>query len=524
MCKKLIFVSISAALLFSACGGGDSKPKGDKGDRSIQGFPAESLYLDYNLPLSTLGLTAQDISGVSFNYEDDYYVVLSQSGELIALDPAAQIIQTEQLVAPSNEIWTDIAYAGSGDFLVSAQAGTIYRLNIQANTLIEAFDLSNHIDSLHSLSYNPFTEETIAISDSPNKLLFSIDNAGDYIYTELDPRFEAYSITGLDLGESGIYVSAIAKPDASSDGSFVIQLSHELIFETAWSLSDVDVSGVAVLNEQVPEFVVTNGLEDAALKFYEPEFVASVPQFTTLEVLDEIELDFDQPSGIHFHSNNNTLYYSTDFGEIRRGQIDGVNELLFEIETQQGSFEAITASGSDNILLSVLKSDESSDSAVIEVFEEGGTFVESITIEKLDENHVFESIDINEVTSTYYSINSQQGTRKYIYQILDGSTVTMELPSSLDAYVISGLTHIEDLELLYILTEEYYEGDVKYAGLLLKYDLIHDEIMDTRSVIQPESEEMGLIDPSGVSYNAMTNQLYITSDVDDSSLSVFVAP
>ncbi|MEP4100136.1 hypothetical protein, partial [Paraglaciecola sp.] len=246
----------------------------------------------------------------------------------------------------------------------------------------------------------------------------------------------------------------------------------------------------------------------------------SAPSEQPLNVQSSIELDFDQPSGIDYLISNNTFYYITDFGEVRSGKVEEANELLFEIETQQGSYEAIAASlnNDDEIELHVINSDDSVENTQIEKYNVDGELLEQFPLTLIQKEHLFESLDFDPSTNRYYTINSNDESRKYLYVFDNGSTETFELPSDYDDYYISGLDYSVNTGYLYFVTEEFENQSGKNAGLMIIYDIANAVEIERYSIVDTTEPEVGLETPSGITINDDESEIYITSDVDGSTL------
>jgi len=209
----------------------------------------------------------------------------------------------------------------------------------------------------------------------------------------------------------------------------------------------------------------------------------------------------------------------TDFGEVRKGTAEGENEVLFEIETMQGSFEAIVHIASNNTL-ALMMSDDSGEESYIVVFDMEGNQLSTYTIPLANNEHQFESIDYNATTDTYLAVTASE-EQKVLYQISTDEVITTDLPESYDDFVISGIAIAQDGTTLYMTTEEW-EDESERAGLLVQVDLLTNTELSRYSLaVEVDGEVEGIVAPSDIAIDEANNLIFITSDIDGSILYVF---
>ena len=504
-------VKIAAAALLasviSGCGSSSSKKPA---------FETSELFLDFSLPFSILEQSLPDVSGITFNNEEDYYLLSSAAGDLLFLSTAGEVL--ESLTVPS--ALTGIEFTTAGNFLLS-DTSRVLTFNTESQNIEVLYDFTDQYDSIQAIAYREETEEIFFVNNGKKPVLVFINTQGEITEIALDSQFNNYDIDGLQLSEDYIYMGSPGyKRDKVEDRqSVVIKTEFDGSFVQAWSLDEKVLTGIAIIDENKPEFITTNLGEDGSFNLYEPEALPSVPSEQPLAIQGAIELNFNQPSGIDYLISNNTFYYITDFGEIRSGNAEGINILLFEIETQQGSYEAIAASVNDNnVELHVINSDDSLAKTTIEKYTVAGELLEAFELSLIQGEHLFESLDFSQESNRYYTVNSNEESRKYLYTVENGTTETLELPTDYDEYYISGLDYSENSGYLYLVTEEFEDQNGKNAGLLIIYDTENSTEIDRYSIVDATEPTIGLENPSGVTINSDESEIYITSDIDDSLL------
>ncbi len=506
--------------VISGCGSSESN-KPSSSNQPIEAFPTSELFLDYNLPFSILNRSIPDVSGITFNYEEGYFLISSATGDLLFVSPSGEVL---------NEINTSSAFTGiefmqDSAFLLS-ETNRVLKYSIDNDALEELHRFDGQYENIQSIAYSEETEEVVFVNNGEKPVLVYVGQDGAITEFTLNERFSNYAIDGLQLSENYIFMGSTGYEleDATSRNSVVIQTELNGAFVQAWELDDKVLSGVAILDKDAPDFITTSLGEDGSFNLYEPEAIPSAPSERALNVQGSIELDFDQPSGIDYLFSNNTFYYITDFGEIRSGKVGEGNELLFELETRQGSYEAIAASlnNDDEIELHVINSDDSLENPKIEKYNVLGELLGQYELASVQGKHLFESLDFDPSTNRYYTINGNEDSRKYLYVFDNGNTETFELPSDYDDYYISGLDYSENTGYLYFVTEEFENQNGKNAGLMVIYDIANAVEIERYSIVDTTEPEVGLENPSGITINHDESEIYITSDVDDSILGHYV--
>ncbi|MEP0177117.1 MAG: hypothetical protein ABJH28_09210 [Paraglaciecola sp.] len=507
-------------ILFSSVISGCGNSKSNQPSTSnppIEAFPTSELFLDFNLPFSILDRSMPDVSGITFNYEENYFLISSAAGDLLFISPAGEVI--DELNTSSS--FTGIEFIEDGAFLLS-DVNRVLKYSTDNHEIEELHSFVGQYENIQSIAYREETKEVVFVNNGDTPALVYVSQDGAITELTLNDSFGNYAIDGLQLSGNYIFMGSTGYKleDATTRNSVVIQTQLNGDFVQAWELDQKVLSGVAILDKNAPEFITTNQEEDGSFNLYEPEALPSAPSEQPLNVQSSIELDFDQPSGIDYLISNNTFYYITDFGEVRSGKVEEANELLFEIETQQGSYEAIAASlnNDDEIELHVINSDDSVENTQIEKYNVDGELLEQFPLTLIQKEHLFESLDFDPSTNRYYTINSNDESRKYLYVFDNGSTETFELPSDYDDYYISGLDYSVNTGYLYFVTEEFENQSGKNAGLMIIYDIANAVEIERYSIVDTTEPEVGLETPSGITINDDESEIYITSDVDGSTL------
>jgi hypothetical protein len=488
-----------------------------KSNQPIEAFPTSELFLDFNLPFSILNRSIPDVSGITFNYEEDYFLISSAAGGLLFISPSGEVLDE----LSTSSAFTGIEFIEDGAFLLSDRS-RILKYDTDNHVFEELHRFDGQYENIQSIAYREETEEVVFVNNGDTPVLVYVSQDGATTELTLNDRFGNYTIDGLQLSENYIFMGSTGYEleDTTTRHSLVIQTELNGDFIQAWELDEKVLSGVAILNKDAPEFITTNRGENGSFNLYEPEALPSAPSEQPLNVQSSIELDFDQPSGIDYLISNNTFYYITDFGEVRSENVEEANELLFKIETQQGSYEAIAASFNNNneVELHVINSDDSLESTKIEKYNLDGELLDQFELTLVQGKHLFESLDFDPSTNRYYTINSNKESRKHLYVFDSGNTETFELPSDYDDYYISGLDYSEINSYLYFVTEEFENQNGKNAGLMIIYDTANAVEIERYSIVDTTEPEVGLENPSGITINDDESEIYITSDIDDSIL------
>lgn len=509
----------------TGCGGSNDNNNDDP-DNSA--FPIiEKLELDFTLSLSDLGVTPQTLSGVTFNTERGVFTILDNEATIFYLQPDGSLDSSTKIQGLEGSTLTGIEHIENDVYLLSDLAGVVYRYDASDSSLKIEADLSGDISSLKAVAYDSQNLEVVLTSDAPTKKLFRVSQNQTVTQIPLESRFENYSIDGLQVGENGIYIASkgFSGPSAEEENAVIILTDESGRFESALSLDNSDISGLAILDEEGHGFISVNGDTQASITLYEPTPEASTPEFTPLSGVDSLELDFDQPSGIDFNLDNQAFYYITDFGEVRTGDELGNNELLFELENQQGSYESIKAHvENQELTIFLLNSDESDDNSRILTFNSTGELQNTQLIDKVDESHVFESLEYNAGTQTLYSLNFNEDSPKFLYEFTETGITTNPLGEMYDDYAITGMAMSEDANTLYFVTKEYVEGDTMFAGVLVVFDLTQSLEIARFSITDPSDPTVGLTAPSGIALDQNNNLIFITTDMDDATLNIYQTP
>jgi len=419
---------------------------------------------------------------------------------------------------------TGIEFIEDSHFILS-EKNRVLSYNANNKKLEELFNFVGKYDNIQSIAYREETKELIFVNNGDVPVLVYVNQDGSTTELALDEKFNHYTINGLQLSGDYIFMGSTGykTKDTSTSNSVIIQTELDGTFFKAWELDEKALSGVAILDKESPIFITTNLGNGGSFNTYESEALPSMANEQALEIEGSLELDIDQPSGVDYLANNDTFYFITDFGEVRSASIDGANEILFKIDAQQGSSEAIAVSLNDeNIELHILNSDESLTSSQIQTYSLQGKRLKQFKLTPVQEEHLFESLDFNPVTGHYYLMNSNADSRKYLYTIDNDDTKIFELPSSYDDYHISGLDYSASNGYVYFVTQEFAGENGNNAGLMIIYDTVNTTEVDRYSIIDTTEPTLGVESPSGITLNNNKEpEIYITSDVNDSIFHIY---
>jgi len=476
---------------------------------------SETLPLDFTLPLSALNIDASALAGATLNTERGDFAILSTAGELIYMSPEGTITGETQIENENSISYTGIEYIEGSRYVVSSSESQVFFLNDETLTLDE---LAQVDFTIGAVAYDDVAGSAIVVDDgSPSKIV-SISATGELSESLIESDIKEDSVTGLTLSDDMLFIASVT--DVSGE-SLIISASITGEIETVWSIDSNTTSGLVVLDPETPEILTTNADDDKSITLFETPRPPSVPSHEVLVLHSSAELEFNQPSGIDFSPETSALYYVTDFGEVRKGTAEGENEILFEIETMQGSFEAITHIASNNTL-ALMMSDDSGEESYIVVFDMAGNQLSTYTIPLASNEHQFESIDYNATTDTYLAVTASE-EQKVLYQISTDEVITTDLPESYDDFVISGIAIAQDGTTLYMTTEEWEdESEILRAGLLVQVDLLTNTELSRYSLaVEVDGEVEGIVAPSDIAIDEANNLIFITSDIDGSILYVF---
>ena len=481
--------------------------------------PDGELQLDFTLPLVSSIAAQAELTGATFNSDRGEFVLVGAEGGLVYLSPEGAVSGEAEIDLESAETITGIEYLGGGSYYLSTSDSRVVLLQdatLSSETLVQ-LDFE-----VQAVGYDEASGSAIIIDTQPTSRIVSVSSNGGVSEAFLDASFASTRVTGLTVDEGTVYIAALAEGDTGSQTLIVAaSLSGEI--GPIWSLDTGYTSGLVLLDSEAPEFLTSNSDEDQSVTLFEPEREPSRATEDLLDLVSSPELEFDQPSGIDFDPSTGELYYVTDFGEVRKGTIEGDNSLLFEIESMQGSFEAISFDAATQTV-ALMVSDESTEGSQITTFDLLGNVLSSFPIPVIDEDHLFESLDYSADLNTYYTMTAGEGP-KVLYRIVEGVVQTSALPSAYDDFVVSGIAISEDGSGVFFVTEEWEAEDGAEglnAGLLIELNVEDSTELARYSIaVEVEGDGQGIRDPSDIAIDEVFGLIFITSDVDDSQLYVF---
>lgn len=476
----------------------------------------DTLPLDYTFSLSTLGAGSDILAGATLNVETGNFVILGEGGLLIYLSPQGTISNEIEIEGQGSAMFTGIEYIEGSNYVVSTSDSKIFILDEETKELDELVQLDFNIDAV---AYDKASGSTIVIDDGSPSRIVSISSSGVLSETELESEIQENSVTGLTISDDVLLIASVLE---SSDESLIISASMTGEIGQVWTVESDTTAGLTIVDPEAPEILIPNSDSDQTITLFAAPTPSSVPSNEVLILNSSPELDFNQPSGVNFTPETSELYYVTDFGEVRKGTSDGVNELLFEIDVRQGSFEGIIHIASNDTLALMMSTDLAEESDIL-TFDMQGNQLSSLTVPIIDNTHKFESMDYNSNSNTYVAVTASEG-QKVLYEFTtDGPAKTTNLVSDYDDFIISGISLSQDGTHLYLITEEWEdEAEVLNAGLLIKVDLsTNTELARYSAAVEVDGEIVGITDPSDVAVDEMNNLIFITSDIDGSILYVF---
>ena len=515
--KKLLLVT-SIALALTACNSSNksTKPVIEEPPADTTPIAADkALKLDFTLPLADLGVDAGTLAGVTVNSERGEFAVLGENGALVYLSAEGAIAGESEIEPINSATFTGIEFIGDGNYLLSTSDSQVVLVNEQSKN-IEQF---GQVDfDINAVAYDETTGSAIVIDDgSPSKIV-SISSSGDISDVTLDGDIRENSVTGLTLEEDQLLIASKSDTDNTS---LIISSSMSGAIGTVWSIDSNTTSGLVLLDPGSPGFLTANTDPKQTVTKFETPPPPSSPGEEVLALHSSADIEFDQPSGIDFAPETSELFYVTDFGEVRKGVASGENQVLFEIDSQQGSFEAIVYHP-ENQTISLLMSDEAADDSFIVRFNMQGNELERRLISLEEPDHKFESLDYYPATDTYFVMTTSEGP-KYLYEIEAEQQQVAVLPSQYDDFTIAGMALTDADRNILIVTEEWEDEEDNFnAGLLIKLQLTSmSELARYSIAVDKDGEFQGLTDPSDVAIDEVNNLIFITTDIDDSILYVF---
>lgn len=518
--KKLLL----ATLIYAALQGCNSSKNSTPADPVTPDPPTlppvlevdDTLNLDYTLPLAALGIKPDVLAGATLNPETGEFIILGQGGQLVTLSPEGNVVEDRNLEIADVGALSGIEYIDSESFVVSSESSDIY--------LIDETDLTSELVTtldfrVGGIAYDDQTASAIVVDDrSPSRIVF-VSMDGTTQEADLTATLSEGSVEGVTLtGDTLVFASV--DPDSANNDTYIVTSDLEGRIGPSWSIDIDSTTGLVVIDPEIPEILTTNNDPEQTITLFESPTPPSIPSEESLALSSSPDLDFDQPSGVDYSDATSELYYITDFGEVRLGNSDGENELLFEFDVMQGSFESIVINGEN---LSLMMSGDSSEQSFVTTLDFEGNMLSQFEVPLIDEEHQFESLDYDHQNNYFVAITATEG-RKVFYRFTENKLIdTNELSEDYDDFIIAGMSIDAESNSVYFVTEEWTdENDVLNAGLFIRLD--YDSLSETHKfsiAIDVEGELQGVKDPSDVAMDSINNQIFVTSDVDDSVLYVF---
>lgn len=523
------FATTALFVALTGCGGSTNdttRPPMKAPNNDSAPIAAETqLSLDVTLSLvqiaqeQAIDLDADALVGTTLNTERSIIAILDKHGALIYLTSEGGWVGQTEIEATAE--FTGIEFVGEGRYVVSMSDSRIMLFDEQTATLDELSQLDFDINAI---TYNEASDSVVVIDDGSPSRIVSMTLEGETSEVTLASEIVDNSITGLTTVDEWLVMASV---DQSNEQTLIITANLEGEIGSAWSIPSSTTSGL-IVRDPDPDtlaLITTNSGEDLIVTTFETPPKPSVVNGKTLTLIDHVELNFEQPSGIDFSPALGNLYFVTDFGEARRGTIDGTSEKLFDVSGNQGDIEAVVyheASGQ----LALMSSDPSSEKDVIVTFDENGQQEPTHIEVAANPNHQFESLDYSPELKAYVAVTATEGQRKVLYTLSSTGTETIELSENYDDFVISGVAITEDGRHLYMVTEEWEseEDEVLNAGYLIKINLENQTEIARYAIARPADEEdgmQGVEEPSDIAIDEANNIIFITSDVDDAELYIY---
>ncbi len=496
----------------------------------VQPFETDTLDLDFTLPLGETGMNIGELSGVTAVLEEGLLVILDDNQSLLFLNASTgEYVDQQSVIVDDNTRFAGVTRDSNGYFLITDNA-QIYHYDPDSGELEKTNDFSSYLNDSSAIAYDADSSTLFAINATGDKTLVSLSD-GVEATKQLATSFGAYTITGMYAADNSVFLLSTGFEEESSAPAstpVLIQITAAGEFVKAWELNDMsspEPTGLVVTDSEAPKIFTVNAGSEKAIKTYEPVREGSEVDEPALALIEQRPLDFDQPSGVDASPDGQTLYFVTDFGEVRQMIGDSEATLLFEIEAQQGSYEAIAVNGTT---LTTLASDESLENPELYTFNLDGSEIQKREIPLSSPNHNFEAIDYIPNTDTFYTVTSNEGEPKVLYTVdgQSGQTTTREMPQAYNELIISGIDVSSDEQRMVFTTEEREIEDELFTGLAIIVDLNTFEELGRYSIAVTNEEDklVGLSDPSGVAFDEANGVFYITSDIDDSVLYIYELP
>lgn len=493
------------------------------------------LPLDFLLPLTQAGVSAEQLTGVTLDPQREEFVFIAQPSEVIFLSQQGSITQQFAIPQSTDIRFTGIEYMQQGEYLLSTDDSRLMVLLIDEQALtLTPFGTVDF--AISAVAYDANSAAAMVIDNTEPSAIVSVQSDGSITRTNLELSLHDYAIEGLTQFEDNLLIAAVEQNSSEAE-TLIVASDLQGDFGPVWEIETASTSGLALIDPQAPEFITPYSDAQLSVALYAAERPASVPTEAPLSLIEVVELCFDQPSGVDFSSSTGELFYITDFGEVRRRAMgaddEDDSELLFELDGMQGSFEAIAADTTNELLYLMLSDDASEQNSVLTMDYQGNQITETV-IASVDSEHIFESLEVVSSTpdgsNTFYTVSAVEGS-KVLYQITDSGTSTVTLPSDYDELIIAGMAVSPTTDTLYFVTEEWESEDVNgqadtlNAGLLVVFDLINQTEVGKYSIaIEEDGTQQGVRDPSGVAVDINESKVYVTSDIDDAVMYVFELP
>lgn len=480
------------------------------------------LELDFTFDLSQQGIDSGELTGLATDPNTGERFILDREGQLFRFGLFGNFLDQSSVQTGISNTFGGLEWIAENQFYVAANDNSIYSFNpVTGNAELFA-SVPEEFGALEAVASDAVSNQIFTINSAGEKQLVTIDAEGQQSTIELDSRLMAYPISGLHAFDGSLYLASSGHSD-SPEQAVVIELNYDGVFQRAWSLPERTPSALLVENREPLELAIATS-DSASILFFESPVPGSEVIDEPLAFVGYEELDFDQPSGVDYAADRDSLIFITDFAEVHE-LINGEDAIeRFELDQAQGSFEAL-AYGVGEIHL--LMSDESMPESMVQSYALNGMLTNQTNIDaEIEANTVFEAMDFGQQTQTLYLLSTNEDEHKQLVRIADGAQSVTPLPDVYDNYVIVGVDISDDETQAIFVTDERIDDGTLLSGLAISIDLGTLEEQWRLAIAVPgEGDELiGLAAPSGIAVDAARSRLYVSSDVDESMLAIFELP
>ncbi len=525
------YPTLRPILLFSLClaviacsGGSGSGFAPIESAEPANGRPYQliTIELDFTCELSQQGLDPGELTGLAADSNTGERFILNRDGEMFSFGLFGNFLNQTTVQAGMADSFGGLEWIAQSRFHIATNDNSIYSLDLNSESTELVVSLPEEFGKLENVASDAASNLVFAINSIGEKRLVTIDADGTQNTAVLDSRMTAYPITGMHAFDGSLFLSSTGHSD-TPEQAVVMELDYDGVFQRAWSLPAGTPAALLIENSDPIELAIATS-DSANILFFEAPAPGSKVMDNPLEFMGYEELGFDQPSGVDYAAERDSLIFITDFAEVHE-LADGEDPVeRFELEEAPGSFEALAYSAAE---IHLLMSDESTPQPMVRSYNLNGTLNKETTIsDAVGANTVFEAMDIGPQTQTLYLISANIDERKQLLRIAQGEQITTVLPETYDDFAIVGVDISDDETQAIFVTDERIDDGTLLSGLAISIDLNTLEERWRLAIAVPaeDGDVIGLAAPSGIAVDRARSRLYVSSDVDESMLAVYELP